>query len=65
MHALDAQHRGILTFNFDDNPQPWEVRRTARADPKPWLLSGSQLPSSRAGSCIWSYSVLWRTSGVG
>jgi len=23
--AKDLNHRGVLTFNFDDKPQPWEV----------------------------------------
>jgi hypothetical protein len=24
--AVSMEKRGILTFHFDDNPQPWEVR---------------------------------------
>ncbi len=26
MVAVSMEKRGILTFHFDDNPQPWEVR---------------------------------------
>ena len=40
VHALDATHRGILTFHFDDNPQPWEVRSSLSAAITTPLSSG-------------------------